>query len=161
MLDGLRAPLAEAMEQLVTGRLKWPVGDCNYEILNDRISESWGWGHGRRGQESLSDLRRIMALDPHVRVLVAMGSAISSRPISALACCWIRALPSARPIGSVLLPSPGATCSMPRMFRAPPSGCGAQNDRWKLKAFLVLKTNGETQNAPIRGSVVQILYFRK
>ena len=73
VLDALRAPLAEAMEQLVTERLKWPVGDANYEILNDRISERWDWGHGRRGQESLSDLRRVMALDPHVRALVAVG----------------------------------------------------------------------------------------
>lgn len=73
ILDALRAPLAEAMEQLVVEKLKWPVGDGNYEILNDRVSESWDWGHGRRGQESLSDLRRVMALDPHVRALVAQG----------------------------------------------------------------------------------------
>jgi len=74
VLDALRAPLAEAMEQLVTGRLKWPVGDANYQILNDRISESWDWGRlGRHGQESLSDLRRVMALDSRVRALVAVG----------------------------------------------------------------------------------------
>jgi len=73
VLDAYRAPLAEAMEQLVTERLKWPVGDANYEILNDRVSQSWDWGHGRRGQESLSDLRRVMALDPHVKTLVAQG----------------------------------------------------------------------------------------
>ncbi|MCI4678417.1 peptidase S10 [Rhodoblastus acidophilus] len=73
VLDALRAPLAEAMEQVVTGRLKWPVGDSKYEILNDKVSESWDWGHGRLGQESLSDLHRVMALDPRIRVLVALG----------------------------------------------------------------------------------------
>ncbi len=73
VLDALRAPLAEAMEQLVVERLKWPIGDANYEILNDRVAGRWDWGQGRRGQESLSDLRRVMALDPHVRVLVAQG----------------------------------------------------------------------------------------
>jgi carboxypeptidase C (cathepsin A) len=73
VLDALRAPLAEAMQQLVVEKLKWPVGDGNYEILNDRVSESWNWGRGRRGQESLSDLRRVMALDPHVKALVAQG----------------------------------------------------------------------------------------
>jgi carboxypeptidase C (cathepsin A) len=73
VLDADRAPLAGAMESLVTEKLKWPVGDANYEILNDRISEMWDWGHGRRGQESLSDLRGAMALDPRVRILVAQG----------------------------------------------------------------------------------------
>jgi len=74
VLDGLRAPLAEAMAQLVAERLKWAVGDASYEILNDQVAHSWDWGHGRRGQESLSDLRRVLALDPRVKVLVAHGT---------------------------------------------------------------------------------------
>ena len=73
VLDALRAPIAEAMEQLVADRLKWPIGDVNYQILNDQVAQGWDWGHGRRSQESLSDLRRVMALDPHVRTLVAQG----------------------------------------------------------------------------------------
>ena len=73
VLDGLRAPLAQAMSRLTAERLKWAVGDVSYEILNDRISHGWDWGQGRRSQESLSDLRRVMALDPRVKVLVAHG----------------------------------------------------------------------------------------
>lgn len=73
VLDGLRAPLAQAMSRLTFEKLKWPVGDVSYEILNDRVSHGWDWGQGRRAQESLSDLRRVMALDPRVKILVAHG----------------------------------------------------------------------------------------
>jgi carboxypeptidase C (cathepsin A) len=73
VLDAMRAPLAQAMAGLAGDRLKWAVGDVSYEILNDRIAHNWDWGQGRRGQESLSDLRRVMALDSRLKVLVAHG----------------------------------------------------------------------------------------
>ncbi|PPQ38702.1 Carboxypeptidase C (cathepsin A) [Rhodoblastus acidophilus] len=73
VLDALRAPLAEAMTRLTTDRLKWPVEDLKYEILNDRVARDWDWGPGRQSQEALSDLRYAMALDPRLRVLVAHG----------------------------------------------------------------------------------------
>ncbi|MCW2276067.1 peptidase S10 [Rhodoblastus acidophilus] len=73
VLDALRAPLAQAMSRLTAEKLKRPVGDVSYEILNDRVSHGWDWGQGRRSQESLSDLRHVMALDPRVKILVAHG----------------------------------------------------------------------------------------
>jgi len=73
VLDAARAPLASAMASLTIGRLKWSVEDAPYEILNDHVSQSWDWQRGRRGQEATSDLRRALALDPRVKVLVAQG----------------------------------------------------------------------------------------
>ena len=72
VLDGLRAPLAAAMTEQGVERLKWPV-EARYEILNDRVSESWNWGSQRRNLEALTDLRRAQALDPHLKTLVAQG----------------------------------------------------------------------------------------
>jgi carboxypeptidase C (cathepsin A) len=72
VLDGLRAPLAEAMTELATGKLNWPV-EARYEILNEHVAESWNWGSRRRGHEALTDLLRAQALDPRLKVLVAQG----------------------------------------------------------------------------------------
>ena len=72
VLDGLRAPLATAMTELAVEKLKWPV-EARYEILNDRVSESWNWGSRRRSLEAMTDLRRAQALDPRLKILVAHG----------------------------------------------------------------------------------------
>ncbi len=72
VLDGLRAPLATAMTALAIEKLKWPV-EARYEILNDRVSESWNWGSRRRSLEAMTDLRRAQALDPRLKILVAQG----------------------------------------------------------------------------------------
>ena len=72
VLDGLRAPLATAMTALAVEKLKWPV-EARYEILNDRVSESWNWGSRRRSLEAMTDLRRAQALDPRLKILVAHG----------------------------------------------------------------------------------------
>jgi carboxypeptidase C (cathepsin A) len=72
VLDGLRAPLATAMTALAVEKLKWPV-EARYEILNDRVAESWNWGSQRRSLEAMTDLRRAQALDPRLKILVAHG----------------------------------------------------------------------------------------
>ncbi len=72
-LDGLRAPIASAMADITVNRLKWPVGEMRYEILNDQVVRQWNWDRGRRTNESLGDLRQTLALDPHMRVLVMHG----------------------------------------------------------------------------------------
>jgi carboxypeptidase C (cathepsin A) len=72
-LDALRAPLASAMADITVNRLKWPVGELRYEILNNQVVRQWNWDRGRRTNESLSDLRQTLALDPHMRVLVMHG----------------------------------------------------------------------------------------
>jgi carboxypeptidase C (cathepsin A) len=72
VLDGLRAPLGAAATDRAIGKLKWPV-EARYEILSDRVSESWNWGSQRRNLEALTDLRRAQALDPRLKILVAQG----------------------------------------------------------------------------------------
>jgi carboxypeptidase C (cathepsin A) len=72
-LDGLRAPIASAMADITVNRLKWPVGELRYEILNNQVVRQWNWDRGRRTNEALSDLRQALALDPRMRVLVMSG----------------------------------------------------------------------------------------
>jgi carboxypeptidase C (cathepsin A) len=72
-LDGLRAPLASAMADITVNRLKWPVGELRYEILNNQVVRQWNWDRGRRTNEAFGDLRHALALDPRMRVLVMHG----------------------------------------------------------------------------------------
>jgi carboxypeptidase C (cathepsin A) len=72
ILDAIKTPLASAMADLIGNRLGWPV-EARYEILNEDVNHAWDWGKGREPAEALSDLKRAMALDPSLRVLVAHG----------------------------------------------------------------------------------------
>ena len=72
ILDAIKTPLASAMADLTGNRLGWTV-EARYEILNENVMRAWDWGSGRDRAEALSDLKRAMALDPSLRVLVAHG----------------------------------------------------------------------------------------
>jgi carboxypeptidase C (cathepsin A) len=72
ILDAIKTPLASAMADLTGNRLGWTV-EARYEILNENVNRAWDWGGGRDRAEALSDLKRAMALDPSLRVLVAHG----------------------------------------------------------------------------------------
>jgi carboxypeptidase C (cathepsin A) len=72
VLDAIKTPLATAMADLTGNRFGWRV-DARYEILNENVSHAWDWGSGHNRAEALSDLKRAMALDPSLRVLVAHG----------------------------------------------------------------------------------------
>ena len=72
ILDAIKTPLASAMADLTGNRLGWTV-EARYEILNENVNRAWDWGSGRDRAEALSDLKRVMALDPTLRVLVAHG----------------------------------------------------------------------------------------
>jgi carboxypeptidase C (cathepsin A) len=72
VLDAVKVPLASAMADIFANRLGWFV-DARYEILSETVNHAWDWGNGRGHLESLSDIKRIMALDPALRVLVAHG----------------------------------------------------------------------------------------
>lgn len=72
ILDALKVPLASAMANITATKLKWFV-NARYEILNEDVTRRWDWGSGRRPPEDISDLRRLLALDPHLHVLIAHG----------------------------------------------------------------------------------------
>ncbi len=73
VLDGLAAPLSGAMLGLYDGQLNWRPEGRRYEILNRAASRDWEWGRGNSPPESVSSLRRAMALDARLRVLIAHG----------------------------------------------------------------------------------------
>jgi carboxypeptidase C (cathepsin A) len=71
VLDAFKTPLASAMAEITANRLAWPI-DARYEILNEAVSRQWDWS-GRKDAESVGDLKRLLALDPHLHVLIAHG----------------------------------------------------------------------------------------
>ena len=72
-LTALQAPLTSAMLDLYARRLKWPVPNMRYELLNNAVNRGWSWGSGRQAPEVLSNLKGALALDGRLRVLVAHG----------------------------------------------------------------------------------------
>ena len=72
VLDVVKTPLAGAMADLTANRLGWPV-EARYEILNEAVSRQWDFDGGRSKAEALGDLKQALAIDPHLRVLVAHG----------------------------------------------------------------------------------------
>jgi carboxypeptidase C (cathepsin A) len=72
VLDGLTAPLTSAALAHYRDTLDW-LPERRYVLLGRGVSRAWDWGDGRGQPEAVSDLRRVMALDPSFRVLVAHG----------------------------------------------------------------------------------------
>jgi carboxypeptidase C (cathepsin A) len=70
--EPLVAPLTSAAVDLTTRRLDWRP-DGSYELLNGAVEKAWDFGRGLRPAESITQLRRILALDPKLKVLVAHG----------------------------------------------------------------------------------------
>jgi len=70
--DPLMAPLTSAAVDLITRKLNWRP-DGSYHLLNDAVGGAWNYGRGREPTESISQLRRAMALDPTMKLLVAHG----------------------------------------------------------------------------------------
>ncbi len=73
IVDAFKTSLATAMASLAGNRLGWFV-EARYEILNENVYRAWDWGNGRPSPEAMSDLRRAMALDASLRILVAHGA---------------------------------------------------------------------------------------
>ncbi|MDB5591880.1 peptidase S10 [Enterovirga sp.] len=72
-LAPLRAVLSSAAVDHSSRRLRWPVPNARYELLNGSVNGQWRFGRGRRPAESFSELRGALALDGNMRVLVAHG----------------------------------------------------------------------------------------
>jgi carboxypeptidase C (cathepsin A) len=68
---GLHAPIISAMVSLYRDKLNWNVVGARYAFLSEQASRSWDWGRG--GAEAVTDLRKALALDPKMRVLVVHG----------------------------------------------------------------------------------------
>jgi carboxypeptidase C (cathepsin A) len=72
VLPGFEPAFASAIVDLYERRLGWKVDD-RYELINDAVEREWRWGAKLAAPESLSALRRTLALDPKFRVLIVHG----------------------------------------------------------------------------------------
>jgi carboxypeptidase C (cathepsin A) len=70
--DTLIAPLTSAAVDLTTRKLNWRP-DGSYHLLNDAVGNAWNFGRGREPVESVSNIRRSLALDPSMKLLVGHG----------------------------------------------------------------------------------------
>jgi len=72
-LDSMRSVLSSAAVDQLWRRLGWRVPNARYELLNGHVAGAWRFGSGRQPAESFSELRRSLARDAKLRVLVAHG----------------------------------------------------------------------------------------
>jgi len=72
VLPGFEPAFTSAIVDLYERRLGWKVDD-RYELINDAVEREWRWGAKLAAPESLSALRRMLALDPKFRVLIVHG----------------------------------------------------------------------------------------
>ncbi len=72
VLGAMTAPLTSAVLKHLGETLNWKV-EGRYNLSNGAVNNAWRWGRGRGQPESLSELRKSLALDPKLRVLVAHG----------------------------------------------------------------------------------------
>jgi len=71
-VDAMNAPLTRGMLTLYGERLDW-LPERRYRLLSRSPNQAWDWGDGRTPPEAVSALRRVMALDPALRLLVVHG----------------------------------------------------------------------------------------
>jgi carboxypeptidase C (cathepsin A) len=76
LLAAMKAPLTEAMAQLLKGTAK----SQPYNIGNEFVFESWRWNSDHGLPESVMALRRLLAADPQLRVMVVHGSSDLATP---------------------------------------------------------------------------------
>ena len=72
VLDALTTPLTGAVLAHYRDTLDW-LPDRRYLLLNAGVSQAWDWSEGRGQPEVVGALRRTLALDPGLRVLVVHG----------------------------------------------------------------------------------------
>jgi carboxypeptidase C (cathepsin A) len=70
--EPLFAPLTSAAVDLTTRKLNWRP-DGSYQLGNSVVEKAWDFGRGLNPAESISELRKILALDPKLKVLVGHG----------------------------------------------------------------------------------------
>jgi carboxypeptidase C (cathepsin A) len=67
----LTAPFTEAMLQIYD-QLRWHP-DGHYQLQNGAVERQWDWQKNRQAPEAITALRIDLAVDPHLRVLIAHG----------------------------------------------------------------------------------------
>jgi carboxypeptidase C (cathepsin A) len=72
VLEAMTAPLTSAIVDHLWHTLNFRV-DARYELLNGSVNGAWRWGRGRGQPENVSEMRRALALDPNLRILIAHG----------------------------------------------------------------------------------------
>jgi carboxypeptidase C (cathepsin A) len=70
--ETLTAPVTSAAVDLTTRKLNWRP-DGSYELLNGSVERSWDFGHRTQPAESVTELRKTLARDPKLKVLVGHG----------------------------------------------------------------------------------------
>jgi len=70
--ETLSASITSAVVDLTNRRLNWRP-DGSYELLNGSVERAWDFGHRIRPPESVTELRKSLALDPKLKVLVGHG----------------------------------------------------------------------------------------
>lgn len=70
--ESLSAPIISAAVDLTNHKLNWRP-DGSYQLLNGSVERAWDFGHGIRPAESVTELRKTLALDPKLKVLVGHG----------------------------------------------------------------------------------------
>lgn len=70
--ETLSAPITSAVVDLVNRKLNWRP-DGSYELLNASVERAWDFGRRGRPTESVTELRKSLALDPKMKVLVGHG----------------------------------------------------------------------------------------
>jgi carboxypeptidase C (cathepsin A) len=70
--ETLTAPVTSAVVDLTTRKLNWRP-DGSYELFNGSVERAWDFGHRIRPAESVTELRKTLALDSKMKVLVGHG----------------------------------------------------------------------------------------
>jgi carboxypeptidase C (cathepsin A) len=72
MVDALRPPFGSAMYDIYARKLNW-LPDGQYQLSNNAVNKAWDYGNQWLKPESTSALRRDLAEDPKLRVVIAHG----------------------------------------------------------------------------------------
>ena len=81
ILDGVIAPTTSAMVDFDTRIVGWKYAGSDYQVLSNTVGKNWSFEDAN--VESVADLRQALAVDPHLKVLIAHGYTDLSCPFFA------------------------------------------------------------------------------
>ena len=98
---GFEPAFTSAMVGLYQRKLGWRIDDP-YELLSSSVNREWSWGKSLTAPNAILDLREMLALDPHFRVLIEHGLTDVQAPYFATALQLSR-IPDFAPSGRLTL----------------------------------------------------------